>query len=180
MKNSLFNPEISRRKLNFNPEGFDLAKVIASRKTMRSLAERQVNELADNHLKAFSDFQPLELIDYTSIEERQIVINAVYRQVFGNAHLMESERLHEVESQLCSGEINLMEFIRQLAKSERYRSLFFDRCTNVRAIELNFKHLLGRAPENSQEISEHILILAEGGFDAEIDSYLDILIPLNY
>ena len=52
-------------------------------------------------------------------------------------------------------------------------ALFFENCTNVQAIELNFKHLLGRAPDSSAEISEHIQILATGGFEAEIDSYLD-------
>ncbi|MEM6610928.1 MAG: phycobilisome rod-core linker polypeptide [Cyanobacteria bacterium P01_C01_bin.72] len=173
MKNSLFNPEVSRRKLNFNPEGFDLAKAIAARKTTKNLVEPQQTQLADKYLNAFNDFKPIELIDSTSVEEQQIVINAAYKQVFGNAYLMESERLPVVESQLCSGEITVMEFIRQLAKSPRYRSLFFDTCTNVRAIELNFKHLLGRAPENYQEISQHIQILADGGFEAEIDSYLD-------
>ena len=102
-----------------------------------------------------------------------MAIAAAYKQVFGNAHLMESERLTQVESQLRSGQISVLEFIRQLAKSERYRALFLDNRTNLRAIELNFKHLLGRSPENSAEISQHIQILAERGFEAEIDSYLD-------
>ncbi len=173
MKNSLFNPAISRQKLNFNPEGFDWAKAIAARKTSVNIIPKQKTEASDSHLNAFVDCQPIELVERTSVEEQKLVINAAYKQVFGNAHLMESEKLPEVESQLCSGQITVMEFVRQLAKSERYRTLFFDSCTNVRAIELNFKHLLGRAPENYQEISQHILILAEDGFEAEIDSYLD-------
>lgn len=197
MKSSLFNPEASRKKLNFNPEGFDWAKTLEARKEeeiaqkilldqeaqkivvdlkagkIDNLPPAQKPEFYGKHRQAFVDCQPVELIDYTSLEERQVVINTAYKQVFGNAHLMESEKLPEVESQLCSGEITVMEFIRQLAKSERYRVLFFDTCTNVRAIELNFKHLLGRAPENYQEISQHIQILAQGGFEAEIDSYLD-------
>ena len=173
MKNSLFNPAISRRKLNFNPEGFDLAKAISARKTSVNIIPEQKTEPSDSHRHAFIDCQPIELVDRSSVTEKELVIQAAYKQVFGNAHLMESEKLPEVESQLSSGQITVMEFIRQLAKSERYRTLFFDGCTNVRAIELNFKHLLGRAPENYQEISQHILILANDGFEAEIDSYLD-------
>ena len=173
MKNSLFNPAISRRKLNFNPEGFDWGKAIEARKTSVNIIPEQKTEVSDSYLNAFVDCQPIELVDRTSVEEQKLVINAAYRQVFGNAHLMESEKLPEVESQLCSGQITVMEFVRQLAKSERYRTLFFDSCTNVRAIELNFKHLLGRSPANHREISQHILILAKGGFEAEIDSYLD-------
>ena len=174
MKNSLFRPSVikaNRRK--FNPEGFDLAKTIKARKTAVNILPVQKTELSDSYFNAFSDCQPIELIDRTSETERELVIEAAYKQVFGNAHLMESERLSEVESQLRSGRISVMEFVRQLAKSERYRALFFDSCTNLRAIELNFKHLLGRAPENYTEISKHISILAEGGFEAEIDSYLD-------
>jgi hypothetical protein len=67
----------------------------------------------------------------------------------------------------------VLEFIRKLAKSDRYRALFFDKCPNVTTIELNFKHLLGRAPESYGEISQHIKILSEEGFEADIDSYLD-------
>ncbi|MEM6610926.1 MAG: phycobilisome rod-core linker polypeptide [Cyanobacteria bacterium P01_C01_bin.72] len=102
-----------------------------------------------------------------------LVIQTAYKQVFGNVGLMESEKLPLAESQLRNGAITVKEFIRQLAKSEKYRSLFWDGCTNIRAIELNFKHLLGRAPESYSEISQHIKIISEGGLAAEIDSYLD-------
>ena len=173
MKNSLFNPTLSRKKLNFNPEGFDLAKAIDAKKAAVNILPVQKTELSDIYFNAFADCQSVELINCEAESEKELVIKAAYKQVFGNAHLMESERSPEVESQLRSGQITVMEFVRKLAKSERYRSLFFDNCPNLRAIELNFKHLLGRAPENHAEISEHISILAEGGFEAEIDSYLD-------
>ena len=130
-------------------------------------------DIRDLYIRAFGDNKPIELTSGASTDDFQLIIRAAYKQVFGNAHLMESERSLEAESQLCSGRISVMEFIRQLAKSDHYRKLFFDKCPNVRFIELNFKHLLGRAPENAAEISEHIKIIAEGGFEAEIDSYLD-------
>ncbi|MEM9274222.1 MAG: phycobilisome rod-core linker polypeptide [Cyanobacteria bacterium P01_F01_bin.143] len=130
-------------------------------------------DIRDLYIRAFGDNQPVELTRGASAEDYQFIIRAAYKQVFGNAHLMESERAVEAESQFCSGGISVMEFIRQLAKSDRYRTLFFDRCPNVRFIELNFKHLLGRAPENAAEISQHIKIIANGGFEAEIDSYFE-------
>jgi phycoerythrin-associated linker protein len=101
------------------------------------------------------------------------LINAIYRQVLGNAYVMESERLVVPESQLKSKEISVREFVRRVAKSELYRSRFFDNCYRYRAIELNFKHLLGRAPANFEEMRTHSNILDQGGHDAEIDSYLD-------
>ena len=108
-----------------------------------------------------------------SVSNADLVIAAAYKQVFGNAYLMDTERSKVAESQLRSGQISVLEFVRILAKSDRYRALFWEKHTNVTAIELNFKHLLGRAPKNYAEISEHIQIIADGGFDAEIDSYLD-------
>ena len=121
------------------------------------------------------NFKIKNLVEFVSdaVEQKDLVIATSYKQVFGNAHLMESERVLEAESQLRSGQITVMEFIRQLAKSERYRILVFEKNSNLRAIELNFKHLLGRAPESSAEVSEHIARLTNEGFDAEIDSYIN-------
>jgi len=175
INNTLFRPSVIRAaREKFNPEGFDLAKAIKRRKiALNAPPPPEKKEPGESHIDAFSDYQPIELIEPSSEAERELVIKATYKQVFGNAYLMESERLPQIESQLRRGQITVLEFVRQLAKSERYRVLFFERCTNLRAIELNFKHLLGRAPENYEEISKHIKILAEGGFAAEIDSYLD-------
>ncbi len=109
-----------------------------------------------------------------SLEETDTLIRAIYRQVLGNSHIMESERLTIAESQLQNGDITVKEFVRILAKSELYRNRFFYNCAPLRFIELNFKHLLGRAPENYQEVKQHTQILADEGYEAEIDSYLDI------
>jgi phycoerythrin-associated linker protein len=40
-------------------------------------------------------------------------------------------------------------------------------------VELNFLHLLGRAPQDQREVSEHIVRCVAEGYDAEIDSYID-------
>ena len=127
----------------------------------------------DKYRQAFGDSQSVELTREASKENLELVIRAAYKQVFGNAHLMDSEKSPILESELRNGEITVSEFVRKLAQSDRYRSLFFDKCPNATAVELNFKHLLGRAPKNYAEISQHIQILAEGGFAAEIDSYID-------
>ena len=178
INNTLFRPEVIKaNRKKFNPDGFDLSAALNKRKATEATkaatpqtADFDVNK---NYLSPFADGQPVELIGTTSVSDLDVVIRAAYKQVFGNAHLMDSERSASAESQLRSGEITVLEFVRQLAKSDRYRAIFFENCSNIRAVELNFKHLLGRAPENNAEISEHIQILAEGGFEAEIDSYLD-------
>ncbi|MDZ8135314.1 MAG: phycobilisome rod-core linker polypeptide [Nostoc sp. DedQUE04] len=123
--------------------------------------------------QAFPQIEPIELWTTASVDDIEIVIRAVYRQVLGNAYIMESERLVVPESQLKQGIIDVREFVRQVAKSELYRSRFFDNVYRYRAIELNFKHLLGRAPDDYSETIHHSNILDEKGFEADIDSYLD-------
>ncbi|NEP42875.1 MAG: photosystem I reaction center subunit XII [Okeania sp. SIO2H7] len=115
----------------------------------------------------------LEMTPGCSEEEKQIIINAVYRQILGNAYVMESERAIVPESQLKRGELSVREFIREVAKSDLYSSRFFDTCPRYRFIELNFKHFLGRAPDGLEEMRAHSTILDTKGFEAEIDSYLD-------
>ncbi|WP_017653349.1 phycobilisome rod-core linker polypeptide [Fortiea contorta] len=115
----------------------------------------------------------LELWPNASVEDIQTVIRAVYKQVLGNPHVMESERLTSAESQLCDRSISVREFVRAVAKSEFYRTRYFESCAPYRFVELNFLHLLGRAPQDQREVSEHIVRTVSEGYDAEIDSYID-------
>ncbi|MEX0271327.1 phycobilisome rod-core linker polypeptide [Leptolyngbyaceae cyanobacterium UHCC 1019] len=115
----------------------------------------------------------LELWSTSDLEDVQTVIRAVYKHVLGNPHVMESERLVTAESQLCDRSISVREFVRAVAKSDFYRSRYFESCAPYRFVELNFLHLLGRAPQDQREVSEHIVRCVAEGYDAEIDSYID-------
>ncbi|PSB03527.1 phycobilisome rod-core linker polypeptide [Merismopedia glauca] len=115
----------------------------------------------------------LELWSSSSQEDVDSVIRAVYRQVLGNPHVMESERLVVAESQLSDRSLSVREFVRTVGKSDFYRSRYFEKCAPYRFVELNFMHFLGRPPQSQAEISEHIVRCIEQGYDAEIDSYID-------
>ena len=106
-------------------------------------------------------------------DDLQLVIRAVYKQVFGNAHLLECDRQTSAESLLRDGDITVRGFVRMVAQSDLYRSLFFDNSSQYRFIELNCKHFLGRAPLNQAEISAHVQTYNNSGYEAEIDSYID-------
>ncbi|MFZ9607563.1 MAG: phycobilisome rod-core linker polypeptide [Vulcanococcus sp.] len=108
-----------------------------------------------------------------SADDKAALIRAVYQQVLGNQYVMASERLEGPESLFKRGYLSVREFVRQVAKSGLYRQKFFESTNAYRFIELNFKHLLGRAPQNKAEMLHHFTILQEQGFEAEIDSYLD-------
>jgi len=108
-----------------------------------------------------------------SLDEFQGALYAIYRQIFGNTYVMESERPTTAESQLKDGKISVRGFVRLLAKSEIYKSRFFHKTNQNRFIELNHKLLLGRAPYDQSEIVEHLDRYIAEGYEAEIDSYLD-------
>ena len=116
---------------------------------------------------------PVELRPNATEDDLQTVIRAVYRQVLGNQHVMDSQRLSSAESLLRDGDITVRGFVRAVAKSDLYRSLFFNTASPYRFIETNVKHFLGRAPIDQAEISAHVQTYNNDGYDAEIDSYLD-------
>lgn len=122
---------------------------------------------------AFSDMSPVELRPQSQREDVQQVIRAVYRQVLGNDYLMSSERLVGAESLLTNGYITVRDFVRSVAKSELYKQKFFYPHFQTRVIELNIKHLLGRAPIDESEVIEHLNRYENEGYDADIDSYID-------
>ncbi|NEP53909.1 MAG: photosystem I reaction center subunit XII [Moorea sp. SIO3C2] len=116
---------------------------------------------------------PVELRPYATEEDVLTVIRAVYKQVLGNAHLMASERISNGESMLRNGDISVRGFVRMVAQSALYQSRFFEGSSPYQFIELNCKHLLGRAPLDQAEISEHVSLYNEQGYEAEIDSYIN-------
>jgi len=124
---------------------------------------------------AFSDAAPVELRPNATSEDVKAVVRSVYRHLLGNDYLMASERLVIPESLLGDGKITVKEFVRQVAKSELYKTKFFYNNFHSRVTELNYKHLLGRAPYDQAEISDHLDLYEANGYDADIDSYIDSL-----
>ncbi len=115
----------------------------------------------------------VELRQNWTEDNLQQVFRAAYSQVFGRQGVYASSEFSSVEALLRNGSINVRQFVRRLAKSEFYKDCFFYGNSQVRCIELNFKHLLGRAPYEQSEIAYHLDLYNSEGFDAEIDSYID-------
>jgi phycocyanin-associated rod linker protein len=122
---------------------------------------------------AFSETSPTELRPNWTPEDAKAVIYAAYRQIFGNDHMMASERQVGLESLVSNGQLTVREFVRALAKSDLYKTKFLYPHFQTRVIELNFKHLLGRAPYDESEVIEHLDRYQNEGFEADIDSYID-------
>jgi len=114
----------------------------------------------------------VELRQNWTEDELQEVFRATYEQIFGRVGVAIGETFASAESLLRNGTITVRQFVATLAKSEFYKERFFSSNSQVRFIELNYKHLLGRAPYEQSEIAAHVDIYASQGYDAEIDSYI--------
>jgi phycocyanin-associated rod linker protein len=121
----------------------------------------------------FEESMRVELRPNWTKADVESVIRAAYRQVFGNQYIMASERIVSAESLLRQGDISVRDFVRALALSGLYREKFFLSGPQNRFIELNFKHLLGRAPYGQDEVAFHTYLYANAGYEAEINSYID-------
>ncbi len=141
--------------------------------TYQSLSQTQRAIINQNEYRTLVDSTTIKFIPGGSSQDAELAIRALYKQVLGNAYVMESERFTVAESQLKQGNITVREFVRRLAKSELYQSRFINNCPRYRSHELNFKHLLGRAPDGYQETLYHSQILDSQGYEADIDDYVD-------
>ncbi len=106
-------------------------------------------------------------------ENFEIAVKAAYRQIYGNFHLMDSERPRDLERKLRNGDICIREFIRGLSKTYFYKHHYFELVNQQRSIELNFKHFLGRPPTNQAEIIFHVRIMNNYGYNSHIDQLID-------
>ncbi len=63
--------------------------------------------------------------------------------------------------------------MRAVAKSELYKTKFLYDNFQTRVIELNLKHLLGRAAYDESEVIYHLDLYQNKGYEADIDDYID-------
>jgi phycobilisome core-membrane linker protein len=109
-----------------------------------------------------------------SASEKNAAVKAAYRQVFErDITRAYSLSVSDLESKVKNGEISMKEFIRRLAKSPLYRKNFYDPYINSRALELAFRHILGRAPSSREEVRDYFAIVSKGGLAALVDALVD-------
>jgi phycobilisome core-membrane linker protein len=109
-----------------------------------------------------------------SASEKNAVVRAAYRQVFErDITRAYSLGISDLESKVKNNEISMKEFIRRLCKSPLYRKNFFEPYINSRALELAFRHILGRGPSSREEVQNYFAIVSSGGLNALVDALVD-------
>ena len=102
-----------------------------------------------------------------------VAINALYKHIFGNLSLMQSERPIDIERKLRNGDLTVREFTRKICKSTIYRNFYFDGISQYKAIKLRYKHILGRPIKSKGEVTQSSNIINNLGFEEHIDFLID-------
>ncbi len=109
-----------------------------------------------------------------SSTEKQDIVKAAYRQIFErDITRAYSQSISYLESQVKNGDISMKEFVRRLGKSSLYQKQFFEPFINSRALELAFRHFLGRGPSSREEVQNYFSIVSKGGLAALVDALVD-------
>jgi phycobilisome core-membrane linker protein len=116
-----------------------------------------------------------------SASEKNATIKAAYRQIFErDITRAYSQSISDLESKVKNNEISMREFVRRLGNSPLYRDQFFLPFINSRALELAFKHFLGRSPESREEIQKYFAIVSKGGLSALVDALVNSIEYSDY
>jgi phycobilisome core-membrane linker protein len=106
--------------------------------------------------------------------EKNQTVKAAYRQLFErDITRAYSLSISDLESKVKNGEISMKEFVRRVCKSPLYRKNFYDPYINSRALELAFRHILGRGPSSREEVQKYFSIVSKGGLPALVDALVD-------
>ena len=99
------------------------------------------------------------------------VIRAAYRQVFERdiAKAYGQVPCPVEATQVRQGQISMREFIRALGRSRAYQKQFYGRFSNSRAVELAFRHFLGRGISSREEFTAAFDIVSAQGLNGLVD-----------
>lgn len=110
----------------------------------------------------------------SSLEERKAALYQIYRQVlerqpYGYEHQM----LAKAEKEFLTDKIGVRRFLKVLGHSEVYLDTFYHKASNLKFLEWCFKHFMGRAPIDQDEIRFYCNILMKKGAKAVVTAILD-------
>ncbi|MDX2229723.1 MAG: phycobilisome rod-core linker polypeptide [Leptolyngbyaceae cyanobacterium bins.349] len=112
------------------------------------------------------------LEDARTASEMDDLIWATYRQVFNEQEILQFNRQIVLETQLRNRVITVRDFIKGLAKSQRFYELMIAPNNNYRLVELTLKRLLGRSPYNEEEKIAWSIQIATLGWEKFVDTLL--------
>ena len=136
--------------------------------------DKQGLQLPQSYFNAAENRQKFVMKTGLSTTEKQAIIKAAYRQIFErDITRAYGQSISYLESQVKNGDISMKEFVRRLCKSPLYRKQFYEPFINSRALELAFRHILGRGPSSREEVQDYFSIVSEKGLPGLVDALVD-------
>ena len=137
-------------------------------------SDKQGLQLPQSYFNAAENRQKFVMKSGLSTTEKQAIIKAAYRQIFErDITRAYGQSISYLESQVKNGDISMKEFVRRLCKSPLYRKQFYEPFINSRALELAFRHILGRGPSSREEVQDYFSIVSEKGLAGLVDALVD-------
>lgn len=110
----------------------------------------------------------------SSLEERQAALYQIYNQVLERQpYASERRQLAKPEKDFLKDKIGVKRFLKALGHSEVYLNEFYYSSSNLKFLELCFKHFMGRAPKSHAEMREYSDILMRDGVQELITKMID-------
>jgi phycoerythrin-associated linker protein len=121
-----------------------------------------------------NSFTPVTVNRSSSMEEREFALAQIYRQVLGRQpYVYEHRALVKAEKDFLKDKIGVRRFLKELGHSEVYLNAFYHHSSNLKFLDWCFKHFMGRAPINQEEIRLYCNILMNQGVATLITTILD-------
>ncbi|WP_434686753.1 phycobilisome rod-core linker polypeptide [Pseudanabaena minima] len=106
--------------------------------------------------------------------DRQKALAQIYAQVLERQpYEFERKEIAHLEKDFLAGKIDVRHFLGELVVSELYLDSFYRDSSNLKFMELSFKHLLGRTAHDKEEISGYTDVLTKHGVNAFFHKIFD-------
>jgi hypothetical protein len=100
--------------------------------------------------------QPLTVNHCSSLQDREIALHQIYQQILERQpYAGERTLLAHIERDFLTNKIGVKRFVKEFGQSALYLNTFYYTTSNLKFLELCFKHFLGRAPQHHAEIRVH-------------------------
>jgi phycoerythrin-associated linker protein len=118
--------------------------------------------------------QPTVVNRHSTPAELESALWQIYAQILERQpYAYERKQLAKAEKEFISDKIGVRRFLRELGHSQVYLNSFYHNHSNMKFLELCFKHFLGRAPIDQEEIKFYCEILMHKGVGDFITAILD-------
>ena len=116
---------------------------------------------------------PVTIDRKASENDRQMALRQIYSQILERQpYEFEHKAIAKIEKDFLKGKLGVRHFIGELVMSPVYLKCFFHDCSNLKFVEWSYKHLLGRALRDKQEIAVAMDLLMKEGVSTFIHELL--------